>query len=162
MLRQICREMMKETAELRIFFDSPKRFAIQSIKPLAGLAGLYFIFNNKTRIQYPFKTSRLLYIGMSEKKTNSIGSRLTEHYEGKSKNWGLVNYGKAEQLYFTYINFEMLRTFWRNRIEDLESYFILDFVDKYGVYPICNNKSGYDILDKASRAKFIIDWAYFE
>lgn len=154
--------MTKETAELKIFFDSPMTFEIQNIKPLAGLTGLYFIFNDKTTIQYPFETSRLLYIGMSEKKTNSIGSRLTEHLEGKSKNWGLINYGKAEQLYFTYINFEMLRKFWDNRIEDLESYFILDFVEKYGVYPICNNKSGYEILDKKLKANFIIDWPYFE
>lgn len=99
---------------------------------------------------------------MSEKRTNSIGSRLTEHFEGKSKNRGLINYGKANQLYFTYINFEMLRKFWNNRIEDLESYFILDFVEQYGVYPVCNNKSGYDILDKELKANFIIDWPYFE
>jgi hypothetical protein len=56
----------------------------------------------------------------------------------------------------------MLRKFWSNRIEDLESYFILDFVEKYGVYPICNNKSGYEILDKKLKANFIIDWQYFE
>jgi len=152
----------EEIVSLKIFFDGPKIFKIQNIKPLVGLTGLYFIFNDKTRIQYPFKTSRLLYIGMSEKKTNSIGSRLTEHFEGKSKNWGLINYGKTEKLYFTYINFEMIRKFWNNRIEDLESYFILDFVEKYGVYPICNNKSGYEILDKKLKANFIIDWTYFE
>lgn len=154
--------MTKEIAKLKIFFDIPKTFEIQNIKPLTGLTGLYFIFNIKTRIQYPFKQSRLLYIGMSEKKTNSIGSRLTEHLEGKSKNWGLINYSKAEQLYFTYINFEMLRKFWSNRIEDLESFFILDFVAKYGVYPICNNKSGYEILGKKLKSNFIIDWLYFE
>ncbi len=154
--------MINEITELKIFFDSPKTFEILNIKPLIGLTGLYFIFNNKTKIQYPFKQSRLLYIGMSEKKTNSIGSRLAEHLEGKSKNWGLINYSKVGQLYFTYINFEMLRKFWNNRIEDLESYFILDFVKKYGVYPICNNKSSYEILDKKLKAKFIIDWPYFE
>ena len=37
---------------------------------------------------------------MSEKKTNSIGSRLTGHFEGKSKNLGLVNYRKVGQLNF--------------------------------------------------------------
>jgi hypothetical protein len=111
--------MIEETAELKIFFDSPKKFDIQNIKPLMGLTGLYFIFNDKTSIQHPFNTSRLLYIGMSEKKTNSIGSRLAEHFEGKSKNWGLINYGKTNKIYFTYINFEMLRKFWSNRIEDL-------------------------------------------
>ena len=148
--------------ELKLFFDRPKTFEIQNIKPLKGLTGLYFIFNNKTKIQYPFKKSRLLYIGMSEKKTNSIESRLTGHFEGKSKNFGLVNYRKMAQLYFTHINFEMLRKFWNFRIEDLESYLILDFVEKYGVYPICNNKSGYEILDKKLKANFIIDWQYFE
>lgn len=154
--------MIKEPTKLKLYFDIAKKFEILNIKPLAGLTGLYFIFNNKTRIQYPFKTSRLLYIGMSEKKTNSIGSRLTQHFKGKSKNWGLINYGKVDQLYFTYINFEMLRKFWSNRVEDLESYFILDFVEKYGVYPICNNKSGYEILDKKLQSDFIIDWPYFE
>jgi hypothetical protein len=154
--------MLNDIVAFKVFFDNPKKFELQNIKPLVGLTGLYFIFNNKTKIQYPFKTSRLLYIGMSEKKTNSIGSRLTQHFEGKSKNWGLVNYAKVDQLYFTYINFEMLRKFWINRVEDLESYFILNFVEKHGVYPICNNKSGYEILEKKLKANFLIDWLYFE
>jgi hypothetical protein len=154
--------MKKEPTELKIFFDNPKIFEIQNIKPLSGLTGLYFIFAANIQIQYPFKKSRLLYIGMSEKKTNSMGSRLTGHFEGKSKNMGLVNYRKVEQLFFTYINFEMLRKLWNYRIEDLESYFILDFVEKYGVYPICNNKSGYEILDKKLKSNFVIDWPYFE
>lgn len=135
---------------------------MQNIKPLAGLTGLYFIFSEKTKINYPFKKSRLLYIGMSEKKTNSIGSRLAGHFDGKSKNIGLVNYRKIEQLFFTYIDFDMLRSFWNHRVEDLESYFILDFVEKYGVYPICNNKSGFEILNKTLVATFKIDWKYFE
>lgn len=151
-----------QSTELKIFFDQPKTFELQNIKPLMGLAGLYFIFSEKNEIQYPFETSRLLYIGMSEKKTNSIGRRLTGHFDGKSKNLGLVNYRKREQLFFTHINFEMLRNFWSHRIEDLESYFILDFVEKYGVYPICNNKSGYEILYKKLKANFIIDWEYFD
>ena len=135
---------------------------MQNIKPLAGLTGLYFIFSEKTKINYPFKKSRLLYIGMSEKKTNSIGSRLAGHFDGKSKNIGLVNYRKIEQLFFTYIDFDMLRSFWNHRVEDLESYFILDFVENYGVYPICNNKSGFEILNKTLEASFKIDWKYFE
>jgi hypothetical protein len=151
-----------ENPKFKILFDSPKEFEIQNIKPLSGLTGLYFIFNGKVKINYPFKPSRLIYIGMSERKTNSIGSRLTGHLEGKSKNWGLVNYNKVENLFFTYINFEMLRRFWSSRIEDLESYFILDFVEKYGVYPICNNKTGYEILSKKIEVDFMIDWSYFE
>lgn len=152
----------KEPQELRIFFDLPKMFEMRNIKQLSGLAGLYFIFTDQTSIQYPFKKSRLLYIGMSEKKTNSMRSRLTGHFDGTSKNMGLMNYRKSEQLFFTYINFEMLRRSWNYGVEDLESYFILDFVEKHGVYPICNNKSGYEILDKKLKANFIIDWPYFE
>lgn len=148
--------------ELKIFFDQPKKFELQNIKPLMGLTGLYFIFSENTKIQYPFKKSRLLYIGMSERKTNSMGSRLVGHFDGKSKNLGLVNYRKREQLFFTHINFEMLRNIWNYRIEDLESYFILDFVDNYGVYPICNNKSGYEILNKKLNANFTIDWQNFD
>ncbi len=154
--------MNNETSDLKIFFDKPKTFVMQNIKALQGLTGLYFIFCKETQIQYPFKKSRLLYIGMSEKKTNSMGSRLDGHFSGKSKNLGLVNYRKVEQLFFTYINFEMLRVFWSYRIEDLESYFILDFVEKHGVYPICNNKSGYDILNMKLKANFKIDWKNFE
>jgi hypothetical protein len=147
---------------LQINFDASKQFELSNIKSLNGIVGLYFIFTSGTFIQYPFQKSRLLYIGMSEKKTNSIGSRLTGHFDGKSKNLGLVNYRKVDPLYFTFINFEMLRKFWNHRIEDLESYFILDFVEKYGVYPICNNKSGFEILEKKVEADFIINWIYFE
>ncbi len=154
--------MNREKAELKIFFDRPRTFETQSIQPLSGLIGLYFIFTARMKIQYPFKKSRLLYIGMSEKKTHGMRSRLIGHFEGRSKNLGLVNYRKAERLLFTYINFEMLHSLWSYRIEDLENYFLLDFVEKYGVYPICNNKSGYEILEKELKADFIIDWPYFE
>lgn len=148
--------------ELKIYFDERKTFEIQNIKPLVGLTGLYFIFTDKKKINYAFGESRLLYIGMSEKRTNSIGNRLTGHFDGKSKNIGLVNFRKAEQLYFTHINFEMLRNYWEYRIEDLESFFILDFVEKYGVYPICNNKSGFEIRNKIIETSLLIDWKYFE
>jgi hypothetical protein len=147
---------------LRINFDTPKHFELSNIKPLNGIVGLYFIFTKHTQIQYPFKKSKLLYIGMSEKKTNSIGSRLTGHFEGKSKNVGLVNYRKIEPLIFTYINFEMLKSFWQLRIEDLESYFILNFVENFGVYPICNNKTGFEVLKNDLEVDILIDWNYFD
>lgn len=51
-------------------------FESSSISPLNGVAGLYFVFSQTIDIQYPFGKSKLLYIGMSERKTNSIGSRL--------------------------------------------------------------------------------------
>lgn len=144
-----------------IYFDYPKTFDTANIRPLNGIVGLYFICSQTIKVQYPFQTSRLLYIGMSEKKTNSIGKRLIGHFTGKSKNIGLVNYRKIEPLFFTYINFDILKSNWNLRIEDLESYFILDFVDKYGVYPICNNKTGLEVLFHKTTTKFKIDWKYF-
>lgn len=147
---------------IKIFFSDPKKFDLQNIKPLKRITGLYFIFLIDTEIQYPFKKSRLIYIGMSEKRTNSIGNRLSGHYDGQSGNMGIVNYKKVEQLNFTYINFEMLKKIWTLRIEDLESYFILDFVKHYGVYPICNNRTGFEILKGEPTINFQIYWNYFE
>lgn len=148
--------------QYKINFDQYKEFKPGNIKLLMGVCGLYFIFLKKTEIPYPFRKSRLIYIGMSEKRTNSIGKRLLGHYRGASGNEGLINYRKVEGLYFTYLNFEMLKTIWNYRIEDLESYFILSFVNRYGVYPICNNKTGLEVLKKDLNLNFEIDWKYFE
>ena len=148
--------------EVTIFFDSPKPFILANIKPLNGIAGLYFIFSQSIDIQYPFEKSKLLYIGMSERKTNSIASRLSGHFDGKSKNIGLTNYRKIEPLLFTYINFEMLQNIWHFRIEDLESYFLLNFVEHFGVYPICNSKTGFEIINNTLSTSFKIDWDYFK
>lgn len=148
--------------QYKINFDQYKEFKLGNIKLLMGVCGLYFIFLKKTEIPYPFRKSRLIYIGMSEKRTNSIGKRLLGHYRGASGNEGLINYRKVEGLYFTYLNFEMLKTIWNYRIEDLESYFILSFVNRYGVYPICNNKTGLEVLKKDLNLNFEIDWKYFE
>jgi len=147
---------------IKIFFDNHLNFELININPLMGIRGLYFIFLKKIEIPYPFRKSRLIYIGMSEKKTNSIGKRLSDHYEGSSGNEGLVNYRKTEGLYFTYLNFEMLKQLWNYRIEDLESYFILDFLKIYGVYPICNNKTGFEIKEIDLPVILEIDWNYFE
>lgn len=146
---------------IKIYFNESKLFNLQNIKPLNHITGLYFIFLSNTEIQYPFKKSMLLYIGMSEKRTNSIGNRLADHIDGQSGNIGISNYKKLEQLNFTYINFEMLKKIWLLRIEDLESYLILNFVKNYGVYPICNNKTGFEILKSDLEIELKIDWDYF-
>jgi hypothetical protein len=59
--------------QYKINFDKQQDFELRNIKPLMGICGLYFIFLKETEIAYPFGKSRLIYIGMSEKKTNSIG-----------------------------------------------------------------------------------------
>jgi len=146
----------------KINFEIPSKLEPSNVKSLTTVIGLYFIFLEKTEIAYPFGKSRLIYIGMSEKKTNTIGKRLLEHYEGRSGNIGLKNYRKVEDLYFTYFNFEMFKGIWNFKVLDLESYFIFDFIDKYGVYPICNNKTDYEVLNKNIDFKLEIDWKYFE
>lgn len=98
---------------------------------------------------------------MSEKKTNSIGKRMLGHLDGTSGNEGILSYSKVNELFFTYINFEMLKEQWSLNIESLESFFILDFVKTYGVYPICNNKSGYNILNLDLDIGIKIDWENF-
>ena len=100
-------------------------FELRNIKSLKGITGLYFIYNSDINIQYPYQHSRLIYIGMSEKRTNSIGSRLQDHFEGKSGNERIKSYMQVNNVNFTYINFEMLKSIWPLSIESLESYFIL-------------------------------------
>jgi len=153
---------MASGIKYKIYFDEVKAFNARNFKPLMGVCGLYFICLEKTQIPYPFKKSRLIYIGMSEKRTNSIGQRLLDHYEGKSGNMGLLNYRNSENLFFTIMNFESVKNVWSHRIEDLESYFILDFLKHYGVYPICNNKSTFEIKQIELPLSFMIDWKYFE
>jgi len=154
--------MTSTIEKYEIYFDKVNVFSIKNFKPLIGMRGLYFICLGKTQIPYPFKKSRLIYIGMSEKRTNSVGQRLRDHYDGNSKNMGLLNYRKAENLFFTVMNFESVKNIWSYRIEDLESYFILDFLKHYGIYPICNNKSTFEIKQIELPISFVIDWKCFE
>ncbi|MCY4524300.1 MAG: hypothetical protein OXB84_06140 [Halobacteriovoraceae bacterium] len=146
---------------LKINFDKPLDFKPKNFMNLKNVCGLYLIFLPKRKISYPFGDSRLIYIGMSEKVTNSISSRLIGHFEGKTGNFGLKNYRSTDSLSFTYINFEAVKSFWPQRIEDFESVFILDFVENYGVYPICNNKTGFPELSKELENLLSIDWSYF-
>jgi hypothetical protein len=147
--------------DIKIYFEEPKPFELKYIKPLAGIVGLYFIFSDKIQIAYPFRQSRLLYIGMSEKITNSIGVRLSGHFDGKSKNIGIQSYKSVDKIWFTYLNMQMLNQIWAYRVEDLESYFLLDFVKEFGVYPICNNKTGFEIKNLPQTVNLNINWNYF-
>lgn len=147
--------------QIKIFFDNPQLFEINNLNVLGGITGLYFIFTESIEIRYPFKKSRLIYIGMSEKRTNSIRKRLSSHFDGKT-NVGLKNYRAVEQLFFTYINFEILKDLWNLKIEDLETYFIHDFVKNFGVSPICNNKLNSEISKNNLPIQFQIDWEYFK
>jgi hypothetical protein len=147
--------------DIKIYFEEPKPFELKYIKPLSGIVGLYFIFTNSVNINYPFRSSKLIYIGMSEKITNSIGVRLSGHFDGKSKNVGIQSYKSVDKIWFTYLNIQMLSQIWEYRVEDLESYFLLNFVKEFGVYPICNNKTGFEVQNLKQTVNLNIDWNYF-
>ena len=73
-----------------VYFDTPLSFEVNNIKPLNGIVGLYFIFSSTVQYNTRLKNQNCCILGMSEKKTNSIGSRLIGHFKDKSKNIGLV------------------------------------------------------------------------
>ena len=146
---------------LKINFDNARIFDPKGFSGLEKVRGLYFIFLTNRIVQYPFNDSRLIYIGMSEKTSNSIFSRLMNHFDGTSRNLGISNYKSVDQLLFTHLNFDSIQLFWSQNVEDLESYFIQDFVKKFGVYPICNNKTGFPDFDPKKISALEIDWNYF-
>lgn len=137
-------------------------FHSSNFSTVMGYIGLYFIFLKDLLIPYPFENSKLIYIGMSESRTNSIGKRLKDHISGRSNNKGIIGYKKRWGLNFTYIDYDFLKhIFTSENIEDIETFFLEDFSDKFGSYPICNNKRG--DIGRLSRKKDSpkIDWQFF-
>lgn len=110
--------------QLKISFFEEHIFSDLSIKLVQGTTGLYFIYLNELLIPYPFRTSRLIYIGMSESKQNSIGSRLRGHKTGLSGNLAISNYAKCFDVKFTYHSSEFLKTMGTDNVLELESFFV--------------------------------------
>jgi len=127
---------------ITISFPEEYPFSERPINLLRGLIGIYFIYLADTAIPYPFRQSRLIYIGMSESKQNSIGNRLRGHLTGQSGNLGLMNYGMRYRTRFTYQSFELLRVLGTDNLYELESFFLTDFMSSFGCFPICNGQSG--------------------
>jgi hypothetical protein len=123
------------------FYESHD-FDETSIRLVQGTVGLYFIYLLDLKIPYPFQSSRLIYIGMSESKQNSIGNRLRGHKTGQSGNAAIMNYARRHQARFTFHSQQILEILGSNNILELESYFLEDFCSNFGSYPICNNQSG--------------------
>jgi hypothetical protein len=133
-----------------------------SIRLVQGTVGLYFIYLTELRIPYPFKPSRLIYIGMSESKQNSIGNRLRAHKTGQSGNLAIANYAAKHDVCFTYHSLGVLMSLGTENVLELESSFLADFLASYGAYPICNNQSGAAFPGTSlTRDTFIIDWNFF-
>lgn len=119
--------------------------SVRSIKFVNGLAGLYFIHLEAQSITYPFGPSRLIYIGLSESKQNSIGSRLRGHLTGQSGNVAISNYAKHYRVKFSYHTLDVLSVLGTNDLYELESFFLSDFLKQFGSFPICNGQAGMTI-----------------
>ncbi len=138
------------------------RFDAKNFSTLVGSVGLYFIFLEDFVIPYPFRESALIYIGMSESRANSIGNRLKDHIAGRSRNTGIAGYHKKWHLSFTYTDHEFLKQVFPSlNVESIETYFLEDFADTFGVYPICNNRRG--SIEDVPKLKDMpkIDWNFF-
>jgi hypothetical protein len=137
-------------------FDGP------SIKFVQGLTGIYFIYLNSNSIEYPFRPSRLIYIGMSESKQNSIANRLRGHLTGQSGNLGLMNYAAKRATKFTYQSLGVLSVLGTDLYE-LECFFLTDFLNHFGCFPICNGQSGVTVASPTfDYAAVEISWEAFD
>lgn len=133
-----------------------------SIRSVRGITGLYFIYLVDQAIPYPFGASRLIYIGMSESRQNSIGNRLRDHVSGQSGNPGLTNYIEKKGAQFSYLTFDFLSVLEVPSVAELEGVFLRAFLASYGSYPISNNQAGIEMRSEAPAASFEVDWRQFE
>ena len=133
-----------------------------SFRFVRGLAGLYVIFTAEVPIPYPFLSSRLTYIGMSESKQNSIGNRVRDHESGQSGNPGLTNYIHTQKAKFAYLTFDFLNVLGIPSIAELEGAFLRSFLKGHGCYPICNNQSGIEMRCTIVEPAFEVDWQCFK
>jgi hypothetical protein len=134
----------------------------RSIKFANGLVGLYFIFLEGVAVPYPFAQSRLIYIGLSESAQNSIGSRLRGHLTGQSGNLAISNYASQHSVRFSYHSLDVLSVSGTKDLYELESYFLSDFLRRFGSFPICNGQAGMTIVEPSlDETRIDIDWKAF-
>ena len=148
---------------LTIRFLEENKLGEVATRLVQGTIGLYYIFLDNLQVPYPFKASRLIYIGMSESKQNSIGNRLRGHFTGQSGNLGIMNYAKRYDAKFTYHTLQLLKILGTENLFELESFFLSDFLREFGSYPICNNQSGATFPETSLSDKNItVHWEYFD
>ena len=116
-----------------------------------------------TAIGYPFKQSRLVYIGMSESRQNSIGNRLRSHLSGRSGNVAISNYASVRPVVFSYYGVELLRALGTNSVPEIESFFLDAFASIHGAFPICNNQCGVSCPTSTLKQLDVeVDWTPWE
>ncbi|MDE0398476.1 MAG: GIY-YIG nuclease family protein [Candidatus Poribacteria bacterium] len=147
---------------MNIIFTRTYNLREQEIKFVQGVAGIYFIFLTDVTIEYPFKGSRLIYIGMSESKQNSIAMRLRGHLTGQSGNLGISNYAKKRKVKFTNYSADVLQNYGNDNVFDMESFFLSDFLDHHGSFPICNGQAGHQPSDARTQITAKVDWPFFQ
>ena len=144
-----------------IRFIEEHTFEDVAIRAARGQTGIYLIHTNDLHIPYPFKRSRMLYIGMSESKQSSIGNRLRDHSSGQSGNPGLSNYIRKCSTRFRYLPFDFLSVLGIPTVAELEGAFLRAFLKNHGAYPICNNQSGIELQAPIVFCEFEVDWHLF-
>jgi hypothetical protein len=147
---------------MRVLFTQAYNLSEQEIKFVRGVAGIYFIYLTESEIAYPFANSKLIYIGMSESKQNSLFKRLGGHLSGQSGNMGIRNYAKTEKVKFTYYSLEVLSNYGNDNLFDIENFFLSDFLNHYGCFPICNGQSGHKPSETSIPIKALVDWSFFD
>lgn len=147
---------------MKILFTKTYNLREQEIKFVRGAVGIYFIYLLDMEIPYPFQASRLIYIGMSESKQNSLSMRLRGHLTGQSGNLGISNYAKSYTVKFTYYSADVLKTYGNDNVYDHESFFLTNFLEQHGSYPICNGQAGHQLSDDSKALSASVDWTFFE
>ena len=145
-----------------IAFLHEYNFDDRSIEFTHGAVGIYFIYLFDSRVGYPFGQSRLIYLGLSESKQNSIGRRLNAHLSGRSGNTCIKNYARRHAVRFTFHTFELLKNLGSGNLYEIESFFLSDFLRVKGAFPICNNQSGVKFMEPSiSGPDLRVDWEHF-
>lgn len=147
---------------MKILFTQIYNLNEQEIKFVRGVAGIYFIYLTNGEISYPFANSKLIYVGMSESKQNSLFKRLGGHLTGQSGNRGISNYAKTQSVKFTYYTADVLSHYGSNNLFDIENFFLSDFLKNYGCYPICNGQAGHKPSETSKPISASVDWSFFE
>src|SRR6266852_1688381 len=109
---------MANGLQIKFLEDCP--FDEVAFRAVRGLIGLYFIYIPDRLVPYPYLPSRLIYIGMSESKQNSIGNRVRDHASGQSGNPGLTNYIRSRSAQFTYLTADLLSVLGIPSVAELE------------------------------------------
>lgn len=127
------------------------------------MIGLYFISLREVSIPYPFSSSKLIYIGMSESSQHTIARRLRGHLSGQSGNIGISNYSRRTGVWFTHLSLEVLSVLGSRDIREWETFFLTDFVRVHGCYPICNGQAGAEYPEsKLPTAPISVAWDTFQ